>query len=68
MHFAEAFGEVALVQRPYPSQVRAQWLDQTFRQHRYTVARPLAVAHRDLVPFEIDILDAQPQSFQQART
>ncbi len=51
---------------PHTRQMRGQRLDQGCRQHRYAIARPFAVAHRDFATLEIDILDAQEQSLKQA--
>jgi hypothetical protein len=42
--------------------------DYLFRQNRHAVFRAFAVAHRDLPAFKIQILDAQPQSFQQTQS
>jgi hypothetical protein len=39
VHFAEALGEIAFVQRPHPGQVRAQRLDQALGEHRHAITR-----------------------------
>ncbi len=66
MDFAVTFGKIALVQSPHAREVRIQRPDQACRQHGHAITRAFAIAHRDLVAFEIDILDAQPQSLQEA--
>ncbi len=38
------------------------------RQYRHPVLLPLAATHDDLGVIEIDILDSQPQSLEQAQT
>lgn len=40
----------------------------TLRQHRHAILRPLAIAHGNLVEFEIHIFDAQAETFHQAQT
>lgn len=49
-----------------PSQLPLQRKDEVLGQHRHPVLAALALADDDLTPLELDILDAQPQAFEQA--
>ena len=65
-HRAEALGEITLMQRTRASELLLQGRDQVLRQHRHPVLGALAVAHDDLAPRELDILDTQAQTLEQS--
>src|SRR5262245_22049518 len=62
-----ALAEVALVERSHPfDMLRDVGLD-CARQHRPPILAALAVADRDLVRREVDVLDSQPATFQESK-
>jgi len=62
-----ALAEVALMERSHSfDMLRQVGLDRA-RQHRHPVLAALAVVDRDLVHREVDVLDAQPATFQEAK-
>src|SRR5207245_5308561 len=63
---ARASGEVALVQRSRPLDVPREIDLDRARQHSHSVLAPFAVADRDLVRREIDVLDPQAAAFEEA--
>src|SRR5262249_35834219 len=62
-----ALAEVALMERSHSFEMlREVGLDRG-RQHRPPVLAALAVADRDLVRREVDVLDSQPATFQESK-
>jgi len=53
------------MQRASKTQLRLQRPDQVFWQHRDTVLPALAVTNQQFAAVELDVLDTQPQPFQQ---
>ncbi len=64
-HTAPASLQVTVMQAANPQQMLLQCWHQTHGQQGNPVLPPLSVAHGDLPPLEVDILDPQPQGLHQ---
>ena len=63
LHRAKAISQIAGMLLLHKSNLSLQWFDQADRQYGQAVFFALALAHRDLGLFEVNIFDAQAQAF-----
>ena len=63
---AESFLEVLFVQGPDFDQVVLQPVACGVREHGHPIASPLGIADRDVAEVEVDVLDAKPQTLEDA--
>ena len=65
-HRTETGANVHFVQSPRTRNLFPQTYAKTIGKHHHAILRPLAVADNNFVTAKIDVLDAQPQRFQDA--